>query len=63
MREFDRCMRFVEWTSAEPWRMLPFENPQYWVKITNEGDDKWFGKRFTTYELFKAFTELEKETI
>lgn len=57
MREFDTFMKFAEWTSTDPWRMLPFDKPTHWAKITNNTDDRWFGKKFTTEELFRIFKE------
>lgn len=51
----EQVFEFVEWTSIEPWRMLPYNHPENWRKICNDADDPYFGKKYTTKELWEAF--------
>ena len=57
--------RFVEWTSEEPWRYLPYipqeHDVQMWSKICNDASDPFFAKRYTTEQLFEEFKKIYNE--
>lgn len=48
-------LEFVEWTSDQPWRMLPYGKPTFWQYMTKDTNDRHFGSKYTTKELFNVF--------
>lgn len=48
----EQYLRFAEYLSENGWRFIGY-NKQFWVKMTNDAEDKYFARRFKTDELFE----------